>query len=94
MFSTKIAWSDDYIWNVEDFDRVIAYNQRVTANANFGFGDQDETWNVTLWGRNLFESGLEYNPEHDPVPRRARADNNMSPRNWFSYGLQLQYNFR
>jgi iron complex outermembrane recepter protein len=93
MFSTKIAWSDDYIWNVEDFDKVISYNQRVTANLNVGFGDMEDTWNVTFWGRNLFEAGLEYNPEFDFDDNRQRADNQMSPRNWFSYGVQFQYNY-
>jgi outer membrane receptor protein involved in Fe transport len=93
MFSSKVTYSDGYIWNVEDFDEIIKYNKRVVANLNIGFGDINDTWNVTFWGRNLFDEGLEYNSEFDVAPS-GRVDNAISPRNWFSYGVQLQYNWR
>jgi hypothetical protein len=92
MFSSKVSFIDGYIWNVEDFDEIIKYDSRVIANLNVGFGDMDDTWSVTFWGRNLFEAGMKYFPEFHVDPE-GRVDNALSPRNWFSYGVQFQYNY-
>ncbi len=92
MFNTTATYSDGYIWAVEEFDEVIKYPTRFIANLNIGFGDTDETWEVSLWGRNLFNAGMQYYPEFDVDPA-GRKDNALSPRNWFSYGVQLQYNY-
>ncbi len=92
MFNSTTTFRDGYIWNVEAFDEVIKYDSGVIANLNVGLGDIDETWSVMLWGRNILETGMKYYPEFDVDPA-GRVDNALSPRNWFSYGVQFQYNY-
>lgn len=91
-FSTKSTYTDGYINNVEDFDQIMAYDTRLISNLNLGFGDMDETWELTLWMRNALNAGLEYFPEFNADPR-GRVDPYLSPRNFRSYGVQLQYNY-
>ena len=91
-FSTKSTYTDGYISNVEDFDQIMAYDTRLISNLNLGFGDMDETWEMTLWMRNALNAGLEYFPEFNADPR-GRVDPYLSPRNFRSYGVQLQYNY-
>lgn len=92
MFNSTTTYRDGYIWNVEDFDQVMKYDAGVIANLNIGFGDINDVWNVTFWGRNILETGMKYFPEFDVDPE-GRIDNALSPRNWFSYGVQFQYNY-
>lgn len=92
MFSAKNTFMDGYINNVEDFDQIVAYDKRVITNLNLGFGDMEEVWSITFWTRNLFNEGLEYFPEFDVNPT-GRVDPYLSPRNFRSYGVQLQYNY-
>ncbi len=92
MFNTTATYRDGYIWSVEDFDEVVKYDAGVIANLNAGFGDIDDTWSVMFWGRNILETGMKYFPEFHVDPE-GRIDNALSPRNWFSYGVQLQYKY-
>jgi len=92
MFNSTTTFRDGYIWNVEAFDEIIKYDAGVIANLNLGLGDIDDTWSVMFWGRNILETGMKYYPEFDVDPQ-GRVDNAISPRNWFSYGVQFQYNY-
>lgn len=92
MLTSKVSFIDGYIFDPEEFDPVIQYPDRVAANLNAGFGDLDDTWNLTFWVRNLFEAGVQYYPEFDADPQ-GRVDHWLGPRNWRSYGVQLQYNY-
>ncbi len=91
-FSTKNTYTDGYINNVEDFDQIMAYDTRLITNLNLGFGDMDDTWELSFWMRNAFNAGLEYFPEFNAAPE-GRVDPYLSPRNFRSYGVQLQYNY-
>lgn len=89
-FSGKMTYTDGYIVNVEDFNLIIAYDTRFLANLNFGIADMDDDWNVKFWVRNVTDTGIKYFPQNDPVPV-GRRDTSLSPRNWRTYGVQLQY---
>ncbi|NNE38045.1 MAG: TonB-dependent receptor, partial [Gammaproteobacteria bacterium] len=89
-FSSKMTYTDGYIVNVEDFSLIVAYDTRFIANLNFGIADMDDDWNVKFWARNATNSGIQYFPENDPQSR-GRESYSASPRNWTSYGVQLQY---
>jgi len=92
-FSTRTSFIDGYIYNVEDFDEIIKYGKRTIVNLNIGLAEMDDTWNVSLWGRNLMSDGFTYFPEFY-VENEGRVDKEVSSRHWFSYGIQFQYNFR
>jgi outer membrane receptor protein involved in Fe transport len=93
MFNTVIAFSDGYIDNVEDFDKMIKWNRHTDINFNVGFGDMDDVWKFSIWGRNLLEASTSYNEEFDSE-RLGIATENMSAADFFTYGVQLEYNFR
>jgi outer membrane receptor protein involved in Fe transport len=92
IFSSKTSFIDGYIYNVEDFREDIKFDNRIVQNLNIGLADMDDRWNVTFWGRNLFDEGFTYFPEFDVDPS-GRADKEVSPRHWFSYGVQFQYKY-
>jgi len=92
-FSSRTSFIDGYIYNVEDFDEIIKYGKRTIVNLNIGLAEMDDTWNVSLWGRNLMSDGFTYFPEFY-VENEGRVDKEVSSRHWFSYGIQFQYNFR
>lgn len=52
----------------------------------------DDVWMLNFWVRNATNSGLEYNAKFD-LSLDGRDDPYVSPRNFRSYGVQLQYNF-
>ncbi len=90
--SAKSTYSDGFIQNVEDFEAIDAYNTRFVSNLTAGIGDMDDVWMLNFWVRNATNSGLEYNAEFD-LSLDGRDDPYVSPRNFRSYGVQLQYNF-
>ncbi len=91
-FSSRTSFIDGYVYNVEDFDPTISFDNRIIQNLRFGIADMDDRWNVTLWGRNLLSDGFTYFPEFDVLPE-GRQDKEVSQRHWFSYGVQFQYNY-
>ena len=92
-FSGKFKASDGYITNVEDFDLDVKMNTHYDMNLKVGIGDQDDTWSVSVYGRNMLEPIPSYNPEFDTVPSPIRTGG-LSPSHLMSYGVQLQYNYR
>lgn len=93
LFNTNIAVSDGYIDNVEDFDKMVKWNKHTDINFNIGIGDMDDVWRFSVWGRNLLEAGPSYNEEFDGA-RLGVTTKNVSPSDFFSYGVQMEYNFR
>ncbi len=92
-FSGRVSFIDGYIYNTEDFDEVTKYDDRKVINLNIGLADMDDKWNVTLWGRNMLSEGFTYFPEFH-ADAEGREDKEVTSRQWFSYGVQFQYNFR
>lgn len=104
-FSTKTTFSDGWLQNVRDFSLARNYDQRTIANLNVGYGDLDDTWNLTFWVRNLLgrSQGLKYFPEFDPTrstfsPTSFRGqygiiDTDATTRDYTTYGVQFSYNY-
>jgi outer membrane receptor protein involved in Fe transport len=93
-FSSKTTFTSGYIVNVEDFNEIIKYGNRVIANANIGIGDMEDRWSLDFYLRNAFSEGLRYFEENDSASSRIIKPINASPRNWASYGVNLTYQWR
>jgi len=92
-FNGKFKISDGYITNVEDFDQTIMMNQHEDMNLTVGFGAQDDSWRVSLWGRNLLEPLPSYNAEFDVIPT-GLITTSLSSSHFRSYGVQFEYNYQ
>ena len=92
ILGTKTTFSDGYFKDVTGFSEVNAYSQRVIANLNAGYGDLDDTWSLSFYARNIFNAGVEYFPEFNPAQDWIQSQN-LSARNWKSYGVQFQYKY-
>jgi len=91
-FNGKFKISDGYITNVEDFDLTIKMNQHEDMNLSLGFGDLDDVWRVSVWGRNLLEPLPSYNAEYDVIPN-GLVTSGLSSSHFRSYGVQFEYNY-
>jgi outer membrane receptor protein involved in Fe transport len=103
-FSSKTTLSDGWIQNVRNFDQARTYDKRYIANLNLGFGQQDDTWDLTFWIRNVLgrSEALKYFPEFDP-PRTFSLftgsgqygiiDTDTTPRDYTTYGVQFTYKY-
>lgn len=92
-FNGKFKYSDGYITNVEDFALDIKMNKHADMNLSVGFGDLDDTWRFSLWGRNLLEPLPSYNAEYDVFPN-GLVTTGLSSSHFRSYGVQFEYNYR
>ncbi len=92
-FNGKFKISDGYITNVEDFDLTVKMNQHEDMNLSVGYGDQDEVWKISLWGRNLLEPLPSYNAEFDIIPN-GLITSGLSSSHFRSYGVQFEYNYQ
>jgi len=91
-FNSKLAISDGYIDNVEEFDRIVDWGQHENLNVSIGFGAADDTWQISLWGRNLTESQPRYNPEFDVEPTGIVVKS-LGLSDFRTYGVQFRYNY-
>jgi len=106
-FTTTTSFSDGWVPNVASFEDKIKYDKRTIANLTFGYGDIEDTWKLTLWVRNLLgrSQGIRYFSEFDPYRAAAEdpyagasgqygvIDTDASPRDYTTYGIQLNYNY-
>ena len=92
IFDGHLAFSDGYIDDVEGFERVVMWDAHEDINLSIGFGDLDDTWKVSFWGRNLTESQPTYHSEFDVDPDGRQAKN-LSLGDFRTYGVQFQYNY-
>jgi len=76
----------------------VAFNPSSTIgthgdmNLAVGFGPQDETWEVSVFGRNFLEPRSTYHPELDLNPSGISTPGRSSTA-FFSYGAKFRYNF-
>lgn len=91
-FNGKFKISDGYITNVESFDLTIKMNQHEDMNLSLGYGDLDDVWRVSVWGRNLLEPLPSYNAEYDITPN-GLVTAGLSSSHFRSYGVQFEYNY-
>lgn len=91
-FNGKFKISAGYISNVESFSLIVKMNQHEDMNLNLGFGDQDDVWRISLWGRNLLQPLPSYNPQYDVNPN-GLFTTSLSSSHFRTYGVQLEYNY-
>ena len=92
-FNGKFKLSAGYISNVESFSLIVKMNKHEDINLSLGFGDQDDVWRISLWGRNLLEPLPSYNAQYDVNPN-GLFTTGLSSSHFKSYGLQLEYNYK
>lgn len=89
-FNANFKLSDGYITDAESFSRTIMMPTHVKLNASIGYGNLDDTWRWSIWGRNLTDSRVEYNEEFDVVPV-GLITSDLSQSHFRSYGIQFSY---
>jgi outer membrane receptor protein involved in Fe transport len=92
-FNGKFKYSDGYITNVEDFALDIKMNTHADMNLSMGFGDINDVWRFSIWGRNLLEPLPSYNAQYDVEPNGLILTG-LSSSHFRSYGVQFEYNYR
>ena len=62
-------------------------------NQSLGFGDVDDVWRISAWGRNLLEPLPAYNAKYDISPD-GLVTSGLSSSHFTSYGVQFEYNYQ
>ena len=91
--NNNVAFSDGYIDNVEEFDRIVDWGTHENWNLSLGFGDVEGVWQVTAWGRNLTESQPQYNAQFDVEPIGVVVKT-LGLNDFRTYGIQFEYNYQ
>lgn len=91
-FNVNFKLSDGYITDAESFSKTIMMDTHTKLNASIGFGNMEDTWRWSIWGRNLTDSRVKYFPEYDVVPV-GLVTSDLSQSNFRSYGIQFSYNY-
>jgi outer membrane receptor protein involved in Fe transport len=92
-FNAKGYYSDGYISDYNGFTLTNSWKKHGDLNLVVGFGDQENVWSVSIYGRNLFEARPTYQPEYDIYPSGLQIVG-ISPNSFTSYGVKLTYNYR
>jgi outer membrane receptor protein involved in Fe transport len=85
--------SDGYLTDVNGFDPIVKFNKHEDINYTLGFGDMEDTWQFSIWGRNLLGARPTFNEEFDVIPN-GLTTGSMSPNYFKTYGVKFRYNFR
>jgi len=95
--NSKLAYSDDYTEDTLGFTRFIAWPRHADWNVLLGIGDMDDTWNVSVYGRNILGARQKYYPEYQ-INTEAKTATilvaDMPESAFFTYGVQFSYHFR
>jgi outer membrane receptor protein involved in Fe transport len=83
--------SDEFITD-RAWQRTVRMDSEVDMNVSVTFGDIDDQWNFTVYGRNLFEVKPTYHPEDDATGEGVITEP-LSASNFASYGIKFGYNF-
>ncbi len=93
VFNTNIGYSDGYIHDVEGYSSVVKWGKHVDWNLNAGVAEIDDTWRVGIYARNILNASVKYFRENDVTGGIELVDFKMSPSQYFTYGVQLVYNY-
>jgi outer membrane receptor protein involved in Fe transport len=91
-FNAKFIASDDYITD-RNWSRVTTMHDSQDLNLTVGYGDRDDTWQVSAWARNIMANKVTYNPEFH-LAGDGLLQQPLNSSNFMSYGLQLRYNYQ
>ncbi len=75
------------------FSQVVRFDSHEDLNLILSFGDQENTWVISGYARNILEPRPSYHPENDIEPD-GLASGDMSANGFTHYGLKFRYNFR
>ncbi len=85
--------SGPYHSNAINFSKVITWHRHGDLNLTLGFGDMEETWTTSVYGRSISHPRQTYNPEEVIIPTGWSTES-LYKSNFFSYGIKFKYNFR
>lgn len=104
-FTGRSTISDGYISDIQGYSEFVKYGKRNIANLTVGFGDQDDTWSLNFWVRNLLgrSQGQRYYREFFPPdevfnPYAGTSEEGVitvfaGTRDYTTYGLLFNYNY-
>jgi len=84
--------SDGYITN-DSWNKTVKMDSHEDMSLNLGFGDSNDVWRISVWGRNLLEPLPTYHPEFNIFPNGTLTPNTRSSQ-YRSFGVQLSYNYK
>jgi hypothetical protein len=76
----------------DNFSKIVTMDSHSDLNLTLAFGDQDDTWQVAVWGRNLTEPLPTYNPGEDVDPN-GLVGVNLQSNAFRTFGVQFRYNY-
>ena len=91
VYDVTFSASDDYITD-RAWQKTIRMDSELDLNLSVSIGDLDDSWRLTLYGRNLFAPKPTYFPEDD-LTGEGILEESLSSSMFTSYGLKLNYNF-
>ena len=90
-FNANSIISDDYVSD-RNWDRTTTMHDSADLNLTLGYGDQADTWQVSLWARNIMAKKVTYNPEFH-LSGDGLLQEIMNSNMFTSYGAQLKYDY-
>jgi outer membrane receptor protein involved in Fe transport len=76
----------------DTYSSMVKMDEHKDLSVILGFGPQDDSWRLSIWGRNLLEPLPTYHPEADIFPD-GLVEANVTPSMLRTYGVQLRYDF-
>ena len=92
-FNGRFKYSDGYLTNIESFSKTVQMPTHTDVNLSLGIADSEDTWEVSIYGRNLTEPRKKYYPEFDPLPE-AVVGTALGSTAFRTYGIQVKYLYR
>jgi iron complex outermembrane receptor protein len=86
------SYSDGYTINT-GFDKIVAMDVHGDLNVSVGYGPQDDTWKLSVYGRNLTEPTPKYFAKYDLAPDGFALTESTNRSMFATYGVQFRYNF-
>lgn len=93
MFNAKGYYSDGYTTDFEGFTQTVRFDKHGDVNLVLGFGDQNDIWSLSVYGRNLLQASPTYHPEFD-LEADGLIQSPVSPNYFATYGLKFSYNYQ
>jgi len=91
--NSRFKYSDGYVTDIESFSKVMQMPRHTDLNLSIGIADLDDTWELSVYGRNLLEPNVKYYPEYDISPISTVIYETVPASAFLTYGVQLRYNY-
>lgn len=88
----KAFVSDGYFTNYSSFTRTVSYDTHGDISLNLALSDQNESWKLSVFARNILEARPKYHVEFDPDPSGILSSD-MSQSQFRSVGIKGEYRF-